>query len=167
MKSSGQRLWELSTTPPVAGFLGKVAQCITKHQLVTKVASRLSRVAVASRCVYHDPHNPEIGARIEQKFHLIGHATDQSSTSVDGGAPGLAVDGNENTVFGPNSCTHTGPEAQPWWSVDLEFTELVTKVRILNRDSFGKWNTHRPNRWLQILITCISKQYALKLIVGY
>ena len=73
----------------------------------------------------------EIDARIEQKFLIGGRPTEQSST--DGGASGLAVDSNEDTNYASGSCTQTGPETQPWWSVDLEFIEWVTRLDILNR----------------------------------
>ena len=58
--SSWQRLWRVSVTSPVAGFQGKVAQCITKYQLAIKVSSRRSPVASRrslrqSLCVYHGP----------------------------------------------------------------------------------------------------------------
>ena len=42
-----------------------------------------------------------------------------------------AVDANTNSL--ENACTHTNPENNPWWIVDLERTQSVMSVKIWNR----------------------------------
>ena len=45
-----------------------------------------------------------------------------------------AVDGNTDTAFASNSCTHTDCCAPlPWWRVDFGKTALVYTVKITNR----------------------------------
>ena len=48
---------------------------------------------------------------------------------------GKAVDGNSNTGFAGNSCTHTrgSSHRNPWWRVDLEQVEPINEVYIVNR----------------------------------
>ena len=41
------------------------------------------------------------------------------------------MDGNKGLQF--TKCTHTKPERDPWWRVDLGRVEPVAKVNILNR----------------------------------
>ena len=61
--------------------------------------------------------------------------TAQSSTR--GGSGGdiaaKAVDGLESTDFHDGGCTHTNPETDPWWRVDLKDRYEVFKVAIVNR----------------------------------
>ena len=61
--------------------------------------------------------------------------TTQSSTYVTStfGAwdSSKAVDANTNSL--ENACTHTNPENNPWWIVDLERTQSVMSVKIWNR----------------------------------
>eukprot|EP00058_Branchiostoma_floridae_P001127 XP_002586615.1 hypothetical protein BRAFLDRAFT_106125 [Branchiostoma floridae] len=45
-----------------------------------------------------------------------------------------AVDGDTNSDFGGNSCTHSRAENSPTWYVDLGETSKVTSVVIYNRD---------------------------------
>ena len=43
-------------------------------------------------------------------------------------------DGNKNTNYGGNSCTHTaGTNPGDWWVVDLQAVYMVTSVSITNR----------------------------------
>lgn len=61
-----------------------------------------------------------------------GKPTSQSSTA-HGGASSRAVDGNTNSYWGGNSCSHTGYNGPQWWQVDLEKESAVKKVIIYNR----------------------------------
>ena len=56
-----------------------------------------------------------------------GKPTSQSSTA-HGGASSRAVDGNTNSYWGGNSCSHTGYNGAQWWQVDLEKESAVKKV---------------------------------------
>lgn len=58
--------------------------------------------------------------------------TSQSSTGY-GVTSAKAVDGNTNTAWGGQSCTHTHRDAQPWWQVDLQKRYEVEGVAVWNR----------------------------------
>ena len=47
-----------------------------------------------------------------------------------------AVDGNRNTNMDRHSCTCTNRNYQPWWSVDLGAIYHVTRVTLVNRNSW-------------------------------
>eukprot|EP00294_Goniomonas_avonlea_P008411 CAMPEP_0114544590 /NCGR_PEP_ID=MMETSP0114-20121206/2956_1 /TAXON_ID=31324 /ORGANISM="Goniomonas sp, Strain m" /LENGTH=745 /DNA_ID=CAMNT_0001728977 /DNA_START=159 /DNA_END=2396 /DNA_ORIENTATION=+ len=63
------------------------------------------------------------------------HAT-QSSTALNGQAR-LAVDGNTNCSYSPtkstSSVSHTNPDAQAWWQVNLGGQHFITNVTLFNR----------------------------------
>ncbi|XP_027869115.1 fucolectin-4-like [Xiphophorus couchianus] len=65
---------------------------------------------------------------------LRGKATQshrlQSEFSVDAYN---AIDGNRNSDLRRGSCTHTGPQAHPWWRVDLLESYVVTSISVTNR----------------------------------
>jgi predicted RNA-binding protein with TRAM domain len=63
---------------------------------------------------------------------LTGKTYTQSSISHSPQPP-VAVDGNWDTSWGSSSCTHTGPDSNPWWQVDLGETKTVTGIEITNR----------------------------------
>ena len=57
-----------------------------------------------------------------------------TAMSSDGqGASARAVDGNTNTAFTSDSCTHSDSESNPWWKVDLQTAPAVTSVTVWNR----------------------------------
>lgn len=60
----------------------------------------------------------------------------QSSTASSGSIiahAGLAVDGNTNGNFFNGSVSHTQPDNQAWWQVDLTAIGLIEEVHIYNR----------------------------------
>ncbi|GMH39702.1 hypothetical protein BSKO_07600 [Bryopsis sp. KO-2023] len=67
-----------------------------------------------------------------------GKPSSQSSTIL-GATSDRAVDGDKNSDFSGNSCTHTGRTRNlqttlfPWWSVDLGSPKKVTRVEVTNR----------------------------------
>jgi hypothetical protein len=62
-----------------------------------------------------------------------GRPTLQSSTAYRGSSK-RAVDGNTNSRYGKNSCTHTKRDrGGAWWRVDLERIAAVSRVVITNR----------------------------------
>uniref|UniRef100_UPI00398EF1EB fucolectin-like n=1 Tax=Pristiophorus japonicus TaxID=55135 RepID=UPI00398EF1EB len=67
----------------------------------------------------------------ENNVALKGTAT-QCATAYSGDAS-RAIDGNANTKWGGNSCTHTPAQKDPWWRVDLKDTYRVSTVTITNR----------------------------------
>ncbi len=56
----------------------------------------------------------------------------QSSTLYNAVAS-RAVDGNNKTIFGENSCIHTDLDLRPWWRVDLGSYQKVMRVRLTSR----------------------------------
>ena len=50
-----------------------------------------------------------------------------------GGVASRAVDGNTNTRYNGNSCTHTHKDAGSWWKVDLQTEAVISKVKVWNR----------------------------------
>uniref|UniRef100_A0A8C5R327 Fucolectin tachylectin-4 pentraxin-1 domain-containing protein n=1 Tax=Leptobrachium leishanense TaxID=445787 RepID=A0A8C5R327_9ANUR len=57
----------------------------------------------------------------------------QSSTWDRFGAAENAIDGSSSTDYMSGHCSHTGHDAQPWWSLDLTKVYNVQRVKILNR----------------------------------
>ncbi|GMH43530.1 hypothetical protein BSKO_11452 [Bryopsis sp. KO-2023] len=61
------------------------------------------------------------------------------STTAFGGDSSRAVDGNRDSSYGGNSCTHTGFSEEdyatpnPWWAVDLGASRKVTRIKVTNR----------------------------------
>ncbi|GMH44734.1 hypothetical protein BSKO_12686 [Bryopsis sp. KO-2023] len=76
------------------------------------------------------PH-PAIGGTRED-IVSFGKNVRQSTTAF-GGVAQRGNDGNQNSVWGMNSCTHTSFMKNPWWEVDLGRTYKVTKVVVTNR----------------------------------
>ncbi|KAL7393675.1 hypothetical protein ABVT39_014281 [Epinephelus coioides] len=60
-----------------------------------------------------------------------GKAT-QSSVGWDG-PPEKAIDGNQASIYGQGSCTHTQGQRKPWWRLDLLRTYKINTVTITNR----------------------------------
>lgn len=63
---------------------------------------------------------------------LRGKATQSSQYNFEGSAE-KAIDGNLSPVFGDGSCTHSKPQTNPWWRVDLLDVYKVESVTITNR----------------------------------
>lgn len=61
-----------------------------------------------------------------------GKTAKQSSTTFAGPAA-YAVDGNTDGKFDLKSTTHSGPEENPWWEVDLGEVQMVERVAVWNR----------------------------------
>ncbi|XP_006820175.1 uncharacterized protein LOC102805978, partial [Saccoglossus kowalevskii] len=55
------------------------------------------------------------------------------STTASGGLPVRAIDGNDSSMYGQESCMHTIKQLNSWWKVDLESTYDIFKVVITNR----------------------------------
>jgi hypothetical protein len=63
----------------------------------------------------------------------LGKPATQSSVQYDGVA-GRAVDGNRNGHYGlALSTTHTAPDREPWWEVDLGNSYNIEEVLLWNR----------------------------------
>ncbi|XP_055020141.1 uncharacterized protein LOC129411886 [Boleophthalmus pectinirostris] len=63
---------------------------------------------------------------------LTGEAT-QIDTYNELAAASNAIDGNRNSIYYDNSCTHTATTTNPWWRVDLKDPYFVTSITITNR----------------------------------
>src|SRR5262245_14764085 len=62
----------------------------------------------------------------------LGHPATQSSTWFDAD-PSRAVDGNTDGDFSHGSVTHTGPDPQAWWQVDLSRQRWIDTIEIYGR----------------------------------
>ncbi|XP_006812487.1 fucolectin-like [Saccoglossus kowalevskii] len=56
----------------------------------------------------------------------------QINTAYNGPA-NYAIDGNDDSIYGHKSCSHTGKKTNAWWKVDLEETYSISQVVITNR----------------------------------
>jgi len=72
---------------------------------------------------------------VSQKFKA-NLALNKPATQIDtgyGGVASRAVDGNTESSFGHESCTHTNKKQDPWWKVDLQKTASISRVIVWNR----------------------------------
>lgn len=44
-----------------------------------------------------------------------------------------AIDGSREGIFSHGSCTHTAEQEEPWWTVDLLDSYIITSITITNR----------------------------------
>ncbi|GMH42282.1 hypothetical protein BSKO_10201 [Bryopsis sp. KO-2023] len=91
------------------------------------------------RCIWRAGQWIPPGCKDPEKLVSQGKPTFQSTTEW-GGSSSRAVDGNLNSAYGGNSCTHTGLDrgshahtVNPWWGVDLGSSVQLTKVVVTNR----------------------------------
>ncbi|XP_033983757.1 fucolectin-like [Trematomus bernacchii] len=49
------------------------------------------------------------------------------------GVPERAIDGNDASIYGKGSCTHTSLQTKPWWRLDLLKIYKINTVTITNR----------------------------------
>ncbi|XP_068136063.1 uncharacterized protein [Hyperolius riggenbachi] len=71
-------------------------------------------------------------ATIDANVALYGVAS-QSSIYRGESSANKAIDGNLDTHFDADSCTHTSNEVSPWWRVALKQPHKISKVIITNR----------------------------------
>ncbi|KAG9283888.1 fucolectin-4-like [Astyanax mexicanus] len=67
---------------------------------------------------------------------LLGKATQSTLINKGNSAFGLAyyaIDGNPNSDARDGSCSHTNPQSNPWWRVDLLNKYKITFITITNR----------------------------------
>ncbi|MCH2581527.1 MAG: discoidin domain-containing protein, partial [Planctomycetes bacterium] len=94
----------------------------------------VGRCATGARCeqVWERTDGGLDGVDLGENIALGGIAT-QSSEGW-GGAPGRAIDGNTDGIWGSGSTTHTNnPGAPSWWEVDLLDTYDIDTIRLWNR----------------------------------
>ncbi|MBN3272868.1 PXN1 protein, partial [Polyodon spathula] len=80
---------------------------------------------------HQNPAHPSI-LLTEVNLALQGTA-DQSSLGHDDGLASHAIDGNHDSIYSKNSCTHTKADSTSWWRVDLKDTYEISTVIITNR----------------------------------
>ncbi|XP_070767437.1 fucolectin-1 [Enoplosus armatus] len=68
-----------------------------------------------------------------QNVALRGKATQSQRYMHTFGAAHNAIDGNRESHFFADSCTHTTEQTNPWWRVDLLESYTVTSVIVTNR----------------------------------
>ena len=61
-----------------------------------------------------------------------GGKVTQSSVGWNG-VPERAIDGNDASIYGKRSCTHTSGQTKPWWRLDLLKRYQINTVTITNR----------------------------------
>ncbi|GMH42299.1 hypothetical protein BSKO_10218 [Bryopsis sp. KO-2023] len=93
----------------------------------------------SQKCVWRGGQWIPLGCKDPEKLVSQQKPTFQSTTEW-GGSSSRAVDGNFDTAYGGNSCTHTGLDrgshahtVNPWWGVDLGSSVQLTKVVVTNR----------------------------------
>src|SRR5690606_29953145 len=101
------------------------------------VADTQTRVLVDRRARYVRVDNPEVLHMAEVEVFetrnlAYGKPATQSST-VLGGDPSRAVDGNTDGNWSSNSVTHTADGLSEWWMVDLEAAVNIGYVVLFNR----------------------------------
>jgi len=69
---------------------------------------------------------------LSENLASSGSAT-QSSKYNNLGSASNAIDRKRVANYMCGSCTHTNPETNPWWRVDLLDTYNITSVTITNR----------------------------------
>lgn len=73
--------------------------------------------------------------------HFAWQGPTQEASQIStawGGDAERAIDGNANSNFNGNSCTHTEPgHDNPWWQVDLGAVVNIDTVRVTNRGDGG------------------------------
>ncbi len=90
----------------------------------------------------------------ETNVARTGQAT-QISTAYEGPAE-LAIDGQTNgDYFAARSTTHTQPQADPWWEVDLQSAHAVERMVIWNRTDNGQEPRLAP---LRVLLLDAARQ---------
>ncbi|CAH1267495.1 CSMD3 [Branchiostoma lanceolatum] len=70
----------------------------------------------------------EVGVNV-----ALGKTAFQTSNYANGGAAGLAVDGNTATNWDAGTCTHTTQEDNPTWWMDLGQSYVIGRAVIFNR----------------------------------
>uniref|UniRef100_A0A672Z4A5 Fucolectin tachylectin-4 pentraxin-1 domain-containing protein n=1 Tax=Sphaeramia orbicularis TaxID=375764 RepID=A0A672Z4A5_9TELE len=70
---------------------------------------------------------------VYENVALRGKATQSDRYEHMFGAAYNAIDGNRNSVFAADSCTHTDEQTNPWWRVDLLDSYIITSIKITNR----------------------------------
>ncbi|KAK7878044.1 hypothetical protein WMY93_031294 [Mugilogobius chulae] len=76
----------------------------------------------------------EVYGNIKETVNLAlnGEATQIDSYDALGDASN-AIDGNRDSNWAHNSCSHTGTTSNPWWRLDLRDFFMVTSIIITNR----------------------------------
>jgi len=77
-------------------------------------------------------HYLQFGSVASTNRALFYSSVKQSSTNFGGNA-NYAVDGVTGGDFNTDHVTHTGPDAQAWWQVDLGSIRSIDTIRIWNR----------------------------------
>lgn len=70
---------------------------------------------------------------LAENVALRGKASQAAQYHHPFGDPYSAIDGNRRASFGDGSCTHTTELEQPWWTVDLLDSYVITSISITNR----------------------------------
>ncbi len=79
------------------------------------------------------PYFTPSSTTVDDTVNLALNKPAYQSAVLHEGVPGRAVDGNANTLYGSNSCTHTPNSNNPWWAVDLAKHYKILAIDITNR----------------------------------
>ncbi|XP_067093375.1 uncharacterized protein [Osmerus mordax] len=108
----------------------KLSLCeVEVHGGTTRKTTKLPYRSVPGRNVFSAACHDE---KVPENLASSGSAT-QSSQYNNLGSASNAIDRKRVANYMCGSCTHTNPETNPWWRVDLLDTYNITSVTITNR----------------------------------
>ncbi|XP_072034746.1 contactin-associated protein-like 3B [Amphiura filiformis] len=113
-------------------FSASQHQCEIKDTLADCSLSDLQS-PVSDEVYYH--HRPDQPCT-RSELSLQGLPSSQSSLA--GGVPSRAIDGDKRTSWLSSTCTHTASGYGQWWVVDMQKTTCIKKVVIYNRSDCCK-----------------------------
>lgn len=79
-----------------------------------------------------------VSACLIENLALRGKASQATRFEHAFGGPDSAIDGNHIGIFSYGSCTHTAEQEEPWWTVDLLDSYIITSIILTNRQDCCK-----------------------------
>lgn len=111
----------------------RAQQELHSKQASTNEDARTLELMQQRRAAQEEEAAQEFESAFDGKWiNMVGMTATQSTTEHDGTA-GRAVDGNANTAWTGQSCTHTKYEWKPWWEVDMKTSYHISAVKVTNR----------------------------------
>jgi len=103
------------------------------HLIIKKMTTRLAGTYTCQDVYTEERHSAELSIGKNDNLALKKNAI--QSRTTNSGEASRAVDGNADSDFYHNSCTHTDVDLPAWWAVDLGQETPVGRVRITNRNA--------------------------------
>lgn len=70
---------------------------------------------------------------VEVMENIARHKIARQSSTMYGADAGRAIDGNTSGLFSEGSVTHTNPDVNAWWEIDLSAIQPIDSIKIWNR----------------------------------